>query len=116
MRRCAQIPCALAVWLLATAAVLADDKNSSAPAVADRSAGDIQPGITIFGEKDSPIGLFITPWKNAYADRQLSRPTLHLDEAAQPLDPDTFRRQLAYGRTVAGYARAAAAGTPAAPH
>jgi hypothetical protein len=97
--------------------VQADDKNTSAAAPTNPPAGDIQPGITIFGEKDSPIGLFITPWKNAYADKQLSRPTLHLDEAAQPLDPDTFRRQLAYGRTIAGYTRTAAAGAPAAaPH
>jgi hypothetical protein len=62
-------------------------------------------GTTIVGDKESPIGLFITPWKNAYAERQQERPTRLLDEAPKAIDPATFRRQMEYYQTISDYRR-----------
>ncbi len=111
----AWVMCGLAASLLTATAAVGDDKGAS-PAVADEPRTKIEPGITIFGERDSPIGLFITPWKNAYADKRLSRPTLQLDEVPLPVDPDTFRRQLSYDRMTTGYRRSTASTAPAASH
>lgn len=60
-------------------------------------------GITLHGNHETPLGLFIVPWQNAHGDDALNRPAQWLDEAALPLDPDTFRRQVQYQRLIAGY-------------
>ena len=62
-------------------------------------------GTTIFGEQEAPIGLYITPWKDDYAERGLDRPARLLDEAMEPIDPATFRRQIEYYETITEYRR-----------
>ena len=62
-------------------------------------------GTTIFGEQEAPIGLYITPWKDDYAERGLDRPARLLDEAMEPIDPATFRRQIEYYETITEFRR-----------
>lgn len=77
------------------------------PAEAPAADADSSPiGTNIFGDKESPIGLYITPWKNAYAEKGLDRPARLLDEAVEPIDPGTFRRQMEYYQTISDYRRA----------
>jgi len=61
------------------------------------------PGTTIVGEDESPIGLYITPWKNDYAERGVARPKYQLEELPDPVDPDTFHRQNEYYDTITAY-------------
>lgn len=62
-------------------------------------------GTTIVGDQESPIGLYITPWKDDYAERGLDRPARLLDEAMEPIDPATFRRQIEYYETITEFRR-----------
>jgi hypothetical protein len=74
------------------------------PAAASALApGEI--GTTIIGDQESPIGLYITPWKDDYAERGLDRPARLLDEAMEPIDPATFRRQIEYYETITEFRR-----------
>lgn len=57
-------------------------------------------GTTVIGEQDSPIGLYIMPWRNSAAQGGLDRPARLLDEALLPLDQDVFRRQVEYHRAL----------------
>jgi hypothetical protein len=84
-------------------------KAAEPPAAAAAPAGDAEnegPGTTIFGEQESPIGLYITPWKNANAERGMDRPARFLDEEMLPVDRETFHRQIEYYDTIAAYRRA----------
>jgi len=76
-----------------------------APAQAVTTATPDGVGTTIFGEQEAPIGLYITPWKDDYAERGLDRPARLLDEAMEPIDPATFRRQIEYYETITEYRR-----------
>ncbi len=60
-------------------------------------------GTTIVGDQESPIGLYITPWKDDYAERGLDRPARLVDEAMEPIDPATFRRQIEYYETITAF-------------
>lgn len=60
-------------------------------------------GTTIVGDRESPIGLYITPWKDDYAERGLDRPARLVDEAMEPIDPATFRRQIEYYETITAF-------------
>jgi len=62
-------------------------------------------GTTIIGEQEAPIGLYITPWKDDYAERGLDRPARLVDEAMEPIDPATFRRQIEYYETITEFRR-----------
>ena len=75
------------------------------PAQAVTTATPDGVGTTIFGEQEAPIGLYITPWKDDYAERGLDRPARLLDEAMEPIDPATFRRQIEYYETITEYRR-----------
>ncbi|MGB0955621.1 MAG: hypothetical protein ACPGZP_06420, partial [Panacagrimonas sp.] len=61
---------------------------------ADTSADEI--GTTIIGERESPVGLYITPWRNAYAEQELDRPARLLQVDMSPIDRDVFQRRLEY--------------------
>lgn len=76
---------------------------SPAPAVTTPTPDGI--GTTIFGEQEAPIGLYITPWKDDYAERGLDRPARLIDEAMEPIDPATFRRQIEYYETITEFRR-----------
>lgn len=72
--------------------------SADAPVPADATSG-----TTIVGDKESPIGLYITPWKDDYAERGLDRPARLVDEALEPIDPATFRRQIEYYETITAF-------------
>lgn len=61
----------------------------------DSGAAD-KPGTTIFGERESPIGLYITPWRDAHAEKDIDRPARLLQEKAVPIDRKVFDRQVEY--------------------
>ncbi len=112
------------VLLVSTAVdAAAKGKTASTPGAVESAknpdeAIDSTVGTTIVGDQESPIGLYITPWKDEYAERGLDRPARLLDEALLPIDPATFRRQIEYYETIAAYRRsqrAAGAGKPQSP-
>jgi len=100
---------ALVAGLLVVSAARAQDEQPQAnPPSAEREAG-----TTIIGERESPIGLYITPWRNATPEKELDRPARFLDEALMPLDPDVFRRQLEYYNTISDHLSARPVVAPA---
>lgn len=66
------------------------DRPADAPPRSD--AG----GTTIFGERESPIGLYITPWRDARAEQDIDRPARLLQEKPLPIDRVVFNRQVEY--------------------
>ncbi len=95
-----------AVGLLSAAAAAATAPDKSAPVASAPSAtGGEGPGTTIIGDQESPIGLYITPWKNASAERGLDRPARFLEEELLPVDPEVFHRQIEYYDTISAYRR-----------
>jgi hypothetical protein len=70
--------------------------GSSAPKVPAPSDRQPQMGITVQIEKESPIGLYITPWRNATAQKDIDRPARLLQEQMLPIDEDVFERQVEY--------------------
>jgi len=77
-------------------------KTEPAPAPRPRPAqpGQQPLGMSVVGDQESPIGLYIMPWRNSAAEGGLDRPARLLDEALLPLDPDVFRRQVEYHRAL----------------
>ncbi len=61
-------------------------------------------GTTIVGERESDVGLYLTPWKEEQADNIDPPPSL-LDEPPQPLDARSFARQVRDATTVTAYRR-----------
>jgi hypothetical protein len=87
----------------------ADSKQASSTKVESAQAGDAaRMGLTIMGDRETPLGLFITPWKNAYPPQREDRPALLLDETAKPLDPEAFRRQSNYDEAFSTYRKSGA--------
>ena len=66
-------------------------------------------GTTIVGERESPIGLYIMPWRNSGPEQGIDRPARLLQEEALPVDPGTFRRQLDYYTALTAHKQAAGA-------
>lgn len=98
---------ALALAMLGNAPAQAAKPAAKAPAKPATAAGAKGgPGTTIVGEDESPIGLYITPWKNDYAERGVARPKYQLEELPNPVDPDTFHRQNEYYDTITAYRNA----------
>jgi hypothetical protein len=100
--------CALLASALGGSALAAGTAESAAPATGAGNSGkasqsDVHLGLTIVGDRETPLGLFITPWKNAYPPERGDRPVLLLDETAQPLDADTFQRQSMYDEAFSTY-------------
>lgn len=97
---------------------LAPDKvpsveNAEKPAVRMDLRDDA--GTTVVGERESPIGLYITPWRNARAEQDIDRPARLLQVDMSPVDRDVFARQVEYHRALTEASRAKQAPTPAAP-
>ena len=57
-------------------------------------------GTTVIGDQESPIGLYIMPWRQSQSQAGLDRPARLLDEALLPLDPEVFKRQVEYHRAL----------------
>lgn len=97
----------IATLVLAVPAAFAapnDNVKIPAPAGAPAQSDETEVfGTTIFGDQEAPIGLYITPWKESYAERGLDRPARLFDEAIEPIDRATFQRQLAYWRELTRY-------------
>ena len=53
-------------------------------------------GTTIVGDRESPIGLYITPWHNATPEADIDRPARLLSVGLEPLDRRVFARQVEY--------------------
>lgn len=69
-------------------------------------------GTTVVGERESPIGLYIMPWRQSQAEGGLDRPARLLDEALLPLDPEVFRRQVEYHRALSEHLEKTGRATP----
>ena len=80
---------------------LAQPSNTEEPAVVTDNAG-----TTVVGDRESPIGLYITPWRNDAPEAALDRPARFLEEQLLPIDADVFRRQLEYYNTITDHLRA----------
>jgi hypothetical protein len=62
----------------------------------DAAAAGDHAGTTIFGERESPIGLYITPWRDAHAEKDIDRPARLLQEKPLPIDRVVFGREVEY--------------------
>jgi hypothetical protein len=99
---------ALLMVFAATAAVAAAPAEN--PSVDTRSlqsavtASD-QSGTTIFGERESAMGLYLTPWKNE-SPGDIDRPPFLADQSADLIDADDFRQQIQTKDMIAAYRRA----------
>ena len=69
-------------------------------------------GTTVIGEQESPIGLYIMPWRQSQSQAGLERPARLLDEALLPLDPDVFKRQVEYHRVLSAHLQKNGRATP----
>jgi hypothetical protein len=58
------------------------------------------PGMTVVGEQESPLGLYIMPWRNSQAQSGLDRPARLLDDALLPVDPEVFNRIVIYHKAL----------------
>ncbi|MGH8457362.1 MAG: hypothetical protein ACRETW_03930 [Stenotrophobium sp.] len=72
-----------------------DTAHAADKAGAGKAPGEA--GTTIIGDNnESPIGLYITPWRNSSAEKDYDRPARLLQEQMLPLDPGVFTRQVQY--------------------
>jgi hypothetical protein len=69
-------------------------------------------GTTVIGEQESPIGLYIMPWRQSASQAGLDRPARLLDEALLPLDLDVFKRQVEYNRALSAHLERTGRATP----
>lgn len=69
-------------------------------------------GTTVVGERETPIGLYIMPWRQSEAEDGLDRPARMLDVELRPLDPEVFRRQVEYHRALTEHLQKTGRGTP----
>lgn len=96
----------IAAGLLSSLPAAAQTGNGSeAPAEpalspADREDLRDQTGTTIVGERESPIGLYITPWRDAYSEQDIDRPARLLQVDMSPIDREVFARQAEYHKAL----------------
>lgn len=84
-----------------------------APAAPPKAAGaPASEGTNIIGERESPIGLYITPWRNATPEREADRPARLLQEQMLPIDRTVFERQLEYHEALSGALKSKGLVTP----
>lgn len=82
-----------AAWAQASGGASAE---APAGAAHKSSAVEASAGTIIVGDKETPMGLYLTPWKNVHPDRNLDRPPQLLQEELTPLDPQVFGRRVDY--------------------
>lgn len=73
------------------------------PAPAVDTSADANGGTTIIGDRESPIGLYLTPWKNELADRDMDRAAQFVRGDLAPIDPQVFDRQIQYYDRISAY-------------
>lgn len=69
-------------------------------------------GTTIVGERESPIGLYIMPWRDARPEEGMDRPARLLQEKLLPLDEEVFVRQIEYHNALSKALKQKGAVTP----
>jgi len=84
----------------------------AAPAATTPRVSEPQVGTNIIGDRESPIGLYITPWRNAEAEKDIDRPARLLQEQMLPIDRDVFGRQLEYHEALSGALKSKGLVTP----
>jgi hypothetical protein len=103
----------LCLVLFSVAMVVAQDKGSSTANAANVSNGSTAPngsgdsdaktlsGMSVLGNNEAPMSLFIVPWKSSELGVETN---LHrtLDEHDVPVDRDVFMRELDYYQVSAG--------------
>lgn len=86
--------------------------GGNAPLPAAARVAEPSVGTTIIGERESPIGLYITPWRDADAEADIDRPARLLQEKLQPLDEKVFLRQVEYYEALSGALKSKGKVTP----
>lgn len=71
-------------------------------------------GTTIVGEQESPIGLYIMPWRDAAPEEGMDRPARLLQEKLLPLDEEVFVRQVEYHNALSNALKQKGVVTPGA--
>ena len=79
----------LAMLLAMTGTAAAAGKDAPAPT-----------GAATTGQQETPLGLYIIPWRNADAKGGTGRPARLLDEALRPHDAEVFGREVEYYRAL----------------
>lgn len=73
------------------------------PAARQDRADDAQTeGTVIVGDRESPIGLYIMPWRESKAAEELDRPARLVTADRTPIDRPVLLRELAYYRALTG--------------
>jgi len=111
----------LGIMAAASAQEAADPRPAESKPAADVSgqagqtvsAKDAEIGINILGDKEVPVGLFLAPWKTVGTGAGLDRRDNLLQVAPEPLERETFHRQVDYFETIADYRRLDSGGTAA---
>jgi hypothetical protein len=83
----------------------ADEQPALDTGAAKPSAAGHEVGTTIIGDNESPIGLYITPWRESHAEKDIDRPARLLQEEMLPIDKDVFERQVEYYDALSGAAK-----------
>lgn len=106
--------CSGLLLVLASGAALAQIKppgeSPAVEAAAEPAISTDRDGTTVVGDRESPIGLYITPWRNDAPEAELDRPARFLEEQLLPIDADVFRRQLEYYNTITEHLRLRSSG------
>lgn len=84
--------------------------GTAAPAA--RQVQDPGVGTTIVGERESPIGLYITPWRESRAEEGVDRPARLLQEKLTMIDETVFLRQIEYYNALSGALKSKGKVTP----
>ncbi len=83
------------LFLLCTAAFGVSTAQAQ-PANDKQPAAVTLEGATIVGDRELPIGLYISPWRSANPEAEFTRPARQLDVRPALLDPEVFARQIEY--------------------
>ena len=59
-------------------------------------------GTVIIGDRESPIGLYIMPWRDSSAAADMDRPARLVKASLLPIDRPVFLRELKYHRALTG--------------
>lgn len=107
----------LALSAPAYAQAVAKPKAATTPANDDQPALDTTAkmkapansgglGTTVItGEGESPLGLYLTPWRESRPEKDIDRPARLLQEDMRPIDKDVFERQVEYYDALSGAAK-----------
>lgn len=82
---------------------IATDANANANAERpSESASGEQAGTVIVGDRESPIGLYIMPWRDSSAAADMDRPARLVEANLLPIDRPVFLQELQYHRALSG--------------